>query len=221
MSARGVFIIRKNNEEKGLRIHCDAFPTRAGRDVVDMIKGSDLGKMFDLMAEDPGVNDRCFSRTELESHVLNNVPYKFRNEAGFIQDSSQCEHGYVVDLDESKLEYYDGFQDCPDPGNRYGTDMSCDGFYPCKMVTSFSLDYVKSHSTVGVVSQMGEEESFEDRSCLLHEDLLLNISDIMASLGGCVAALSAAGKDVDYGDLLMDNLNAIEKDIAHVKTMIA
>lgn len=63
----------------------------------------------------------------------------------FIKDSLFCEHGYIINLDTGRFEYWKGFQTEPDPENRYGTeadeaDWREDAYYPCKMLWSLPLD---------------------------------------------------------------------------------
>lgn len=59
----------------------------------------------------------------------------------FIEDSLFCEYAYVINPDDNVLEFYVGFQKQPQEGNRYGTEDDS-GYYPCKMVKAFPLDYL-------------------------------------------------------------------------------
>lgn len=58
----------------------------------------------------------------------------------FIKDSLFCEWAYIINLDDRVLEIYQGFQERPDPNNRYGCERNRDGYYPCKKALSIPFD---------------------------------------------------------------------------------
>ena len=64
----------------------------------------------------------------------------------FIRESLMCEYGYIFDLDSLELEIYEGRQKEPSEGNRYGTEKDDTGYYPCKLICSFSYDLIKTMS---------------------------------------------------------------------------
>lgn len=73
----------------------------------------------------------------------------------FIHDSLFCEWGYVLNLDDNKLEVYKGFQHHPHKLGRYCDQVMQDQqhysggpYYPCALVMEFSLD------------QLPDDESF-------------------------------------------------------------
>lgn len=59
--------------------------------------------------------------------------------SSFIKDSLWCEYAYIINLDTGVLEFWKGFQQIPDPGNRYGCECS-DGYYPCRLELEIPLD---------------------------------------------------------------------------------
>ena len=64
----------------------------------------------------------------------------------FIKNSLFCEYAYIINLDTNCLEFWVGFQDKPCEGNRYGTETgdNLDKYYPCKMMSYYSLDTEKT-----------------------------------------------------------------------------
>ena len=222
MSTRGVFIIRKNNEEKGIYIPLDAYPACAGAMVVDLVKEVDMNQAYENMVEDAELSS--MSLGAFANTARNGWVSRFANEADFIKDSLYCEHGYVIDLDQDTLDYYVGFQKEPDLSNRYGTTRSETGYYPCRLAKSFALADVRSRDTDEIIDEMadtcyvggGIEGKF---SCA---DVLLNITDMQTSLGGCIAAVSAAMRnEEECMGILRDNLSAIERNVANIRQMLA
>ena len=65
------------------------------------------------------------------------------NKIDFIKDSLWCEYAYIYDIDKKELEIYDGFQEKPQEGNRYGTEQRkghVRGYYPCRLAGKITLD---------------------------------------------------------------------------------
>ena len=59
----------------------------------------------------------------------------------FIDDSLFCEWGYIANLDSKQLEVYRGLQHSkPVDNSRYGSDLTRQGYYPCKQIASYSLN---------------------------------------------------------------------------------
>lgn len=77
---------------------------------------------------------------------LLDTPYKWSRSAMW---------GYILNLDTDELEVWKGFQEKPDPGNRYG-QASDRGYYPCKMIAGFPLDEVTPEMVKALEGQ-GEE----------------------------------------------------------------
>jgi hypothetical protein len=69
----------------------------------------------------------------------------------FILNSLLCEWGYIINLDDWTLEAWEGFQTWPTEGNRYGVDGTEDGYYPCKLSYSVSLDALDPQKFVAAV----------------------------------------------------------------------
>lgn len=58
----------------------------------------------------------------------------------FIDDSLFCEWGYIANLDSHELEVYRGLQRSkPEEPSRYGSDITRQGYYPCKQIASWNL----------------------------------------------------------------------------------
>ena len=69
----------------------------------------------------------------------------------FIKDSAFCEYGYIINLDDNVLEYWEGFQHDPDPSNRYGTEPYegyKNTYYPCKLINTFSFEQLNDVDTI-------------------------------------------------------------------------
>ena len=68
-----------------------------------------------------------------------------RNNIEFAGDSLCCEYAYVIDLDKKTFEAYSGFNKTPPtPGERFAHMPPDDGYYPVKLVASWSLDELPS-----------------------------------------------------------------------------
>lgn len=76
----------------------------------------------------------------------------------FIKDSLFCEYAYIINLDDEVLEFYEGFQKEAQKGNRYG-ETEEDGYYPCKLVFTISLNEIIETDINSMVEQM--ETGFE------------------------------------------------------------
>lgn len=75
----------------------------------------------------------------------------------FIKDSLFCEYGYIINLDTHYLEFWLGFQNEPDPNNRYGAEIYHDyseDYYPCKLVGEFKLSDISTHNVDEFIDMM-------------------------------------------------------------------
>ncbi len=174
MSTRGIFIIRKDNVEKGLYIPHDAYPEDAGMDVVDLIQTTDLSALFDCITEydewdipeeddHPDVPDFFDYKQCKMAAGRSKRLWAQRDTKDFIRDSRSCEYGYVVDLDNRQLEYYVGFQQEPQEGNPYGTQYQgqySKKYYPCRLVAVFTMSYL----TIVDIGQVVEEMRHSNES---------------------------------------------------------
>lgn len=96
---------------------------------------------------------------ELEHYMLNNK---------FIKESLFCEYAYIINLDTMKFEFYDGFQQKPQIGNRFGEEL-CEGYYPCRLVGVFNLTDINSKDKASdLVEKMQKilDDSVDDPSVL-------------------------------------------------------
>ena len=157
MSTRGSFILRKNAEDKELYIRCDAYPDCAGREVIELIRATNLGILYDLLF--PSDDGEDYSVDLCVNAVSHLTPYGYRlMNNPFIQDSLMCEYAYVIDLDDHKLYFYVGWQNAPQEGNRYGvepkTGQTGKRYYPCRLVAIFSFAFIRATETDAIIKLM-------------------------------------------------------------------
>lgn len=157
MSTRASFIIRKGGIDKELYNHFDGYPSGLGRDVLNLIKTTNVHLLYDLLI--PSADGMDFSAARFEEAVGKMKPYEYRQlNSLFIQDSLSCEYAYVIDIDDKKLFFYVGFQHVPQEGNRYGVEgkpcHSGDVYYPCRLSAIFSFSFICATETAGIVELM-------------------------------------------------------------------
>ena len=170
MGTRGTLGFRVNGVDKLTYNHYDSYPDWLGKDVVEWCrtkKGQwDAVKARATALED--VSDRKPTMADVErlSQYANlgvscGDPYQewyvllretqgeldaildaavFESQAGFITDSRFCEYGYIVNLDDMVLEFYEGFQKEPHNKGRYANEPGSEGYFSCALVGSFPLD---------------------------------------------------------------------------------
>ena len=83
------------------------------------------------------------------------------DDSDFIKDSLFCEYAYIINLDTNVLEFYKGFQDVPQDGNRYGIEKT-DGYYPCKLEAEIPIDQIQSAKDVNEIISKFMNEKEED-----------------------------------------------------------
>lgn len=115
-------------------------PDGLGEDVLDLIVRINKDNGWEVFKEntlkikdnDKDKNTIDLSGSEwLNELYLGNLKYwTFDNE--FIKESLYCEYGYIINLDTMNFEYYTGFQQIPQIGNKFGV-IEKDGYYPCKL----------------------------------------------------------------------------------------
>ena len=161
MSTRGLFMIRKDGEDKGVYIPHDAYPNVAGEAIYDFLHsvGVDLERVYKRMTDDDGVKAPELD-TFLITAVNQNGLLYYNEDKDFIYDSLMCEHAYIINLDDDTLEYYIGYQEKPQEGNRYSGKVSSIGtytgktYYSCKLAAVFTLEYVKNTSKQDLINKM-------------------------------------------------------------------
>jgi len=73
---------------------------------------------------------------------------------GFMRNSLFCEYGYIINLDKGVLEFWRGFQNDPQEGNRFGETPDDDGYYPCKLAAEIPLAEITWARVNELVEQM-------------------------------------------------------------------
>ena len=71
----------------------------------------------------------------------------------FIKESLYCEYGYIINLDNMKLEYYLGDQEKPQKNNRFGNTI-IDGYYPCRLVCNFDILSISEDNFENIIEKM-------------------------------------------------------------------
>lgn len=187
MGTRGCYGFRKNGIDKLTYNHFDSYPDCLGHIMAEFCKSTPLSEMneiFDrliLVDENdkptPEQIDECkryyngnvaskspedwyclLREAQGEPNAYKNGLRYMTDSHEFIKDSLFCEYAYIINLDTKKLEFWVGFQQKPDAGNRYG--MTSDrGYYPCKMKASYSLlpRYMEKRSVEGIVEDMNKK----------------------------------------------------------------
>lgn len=87
---------------------------------------------------------------------MNNKAYMIDN-GDFIKNSLWCEYGYIINLDEEVLEYYEGFQKQPQSDNRYGCIPDEHGYYPCKLILEIPLNELDDVDKIVHMMELGED----------------------------------------------------------------
>ncbi len=96
--------------------------------------------------------------------IDNNSKVYMTDGINFIKDSFSCEYAYIINLDDSMLEFYAGFQTSPSEGNRYGTEISHEGdsnnYYPCKLIMTFPLEEMRDAVQVALAMDSAIDEVY-------------------------------------------------------------
>lgn len=85
------------------------------------------------------------------------------DDISFIKDSLFCEYAYIINLDDSTLEFWNGFQRTPTE-NRYGNNTDDDRYYTCKLLMSIPLQHIteKRINADAIVEMMNELAKIDD-----------------------------------------------------------
>lgn len=191
MGTRGLYGFRKNGEDKLTYNHFDSYPDWLGRKVVEFCKETSIEEMsaifdkivlvdeyakptkaqiescikyYDGRVSTQSVEDWYCLLREAQGNLdvyKDGLEYMIDNH-GFIENSLFCEYAYIINLDDGVLEFYLGFQKEPDYNNRYGTE-NYNGYYPCKMVSSYPIEKMHEWSVDFHVDDMNElsEEGYK------------------------------------------------------------
>ena len=198
MDRKGIFIIKKRKEEKGLHIEERAEPAFAGFDVANLIKTVDLDKLFALLEEDNS-GTASFDAKQLSGAVAEDQTIPFENMASQAESLLKDGIGYVINLDEDLLEVHAG-----------------------ETSKMYDLSYVIDADMEEILNDM------EDLVCVAEEindiisvsEALAHVGDIQNALGTYVAALSSfLEEDEEACDLMERQLASIEKDIHYLQKM--
>ena len=108
--------------------------------------------------------NRAQGKPELLKELVEKEGFAFMlDDCGFIRDSLWCEYAYIINLDTHMLEFWKGFQQSPQMGNRYGRVMK-NGYYPCRLVTKIRLrDITSPQDVVEILNKRTKEASLSDR----------------------------------------------------------
>ena len=187
MSTRGCYGFRKNGIDKITYNHYDSYPDWLGRHIASFCKETSIDEMNEIFDKIVLVDERSIPNADQIKECIEYFDGSvsrqseedwyclLRNAQGnlnvyknglrymidshdFISDSLFCEYAYIINLDTKKLEFWKGFQEKPDKNNRYGTE-SDRGYYPCKMVKSYSLlpRYMKNRDVDQMVEEMDKK----------------------------------------------------------------
>jgi len=194
MGTRGTCGFRKNGVDKLMYVHFDSYPGGLGAQVVKFLKQTSVAEMSTIFDKiemvdkdtkptaqqieaceewtDPSVSEQstddwyCLLRNAQGELGAFKKGLRYMLEANdFIKDSLLCENGYIVNLDDEVLEFWEGFQENPQEGNRYGTEKDGD-YYPCRLVKTYPLeDFGNNNNPFDYVADMqkalGEEDEEE------------------------------------------------------------
>ena len=106
-----------------------------------------------------------FMSRDLGAEILTNVSFTdgeciLKDMSSFALDSLFCEWAYVIDFDTRSFEIYEGFQQEPHYCKRFEGKKK-DGYYPVKMIKSYSLDELP---------EIEEFKEFFEKYCEEHSD---------------------------------------------------
>jgi hypothetical protein len=182
MGTRGVVGFRKNGVDKLMYNHFDSYPSGLGAKVIGFLMDTSVEEMLTIFDKIEMIDEHskptaqqieeCKRWTDLKvSKQTTNDWYCLLREAqgelgafkeglrymleanDFIKDSLFCEYGYIVNLDDNVLEFWEGYQEKPQEGNRYGTEAS-EGYYPCRLVKTYPLSDFQYDNQIDYIADM-------------------------------------------------------------------
>ena len=192
MGTRGTYGFRKNGVDKFTYNHFDSYPEYLGSQVADFCRNTSIDELNEIFDRIQLVNENsvpdeeqvkdCEKWTNLEVSTQSTTDwycllreaqgdldvYKdglnyMTDHSSFIRDSSCCQYGYIINLDTNELEYWEGYQNKPQPGNRYGVYKE-DGSYPCRLIMTFPLDRIPENAVEQMNSGQRIDESVQSET---------------------------------------------------------
>jgi hypothetical protein len=189
MGTRGIYGLRKGGVDKLTYNHYDSYPEGLGADIVRFCENHTLEQLHEIFDKIILVDEETKPTAEqieeikkynrnLSGHTDDEWYNLLRNTQGdlsvydsecrymidsreFIKDSLFCEYGYIINLDEEILEYWEGFQSRPQCYNRYGETANGE-YYPCKLRETFSLNNLPSN-VVEIMQKLANDEETEEQ----------------------------------------------------------
>lgn len=175
MGTSAMYGFYKNGVTKATYSHSDGYPAGLGSEIVDFIKDTpvnELNQIFDKIVMVDRNKKATAKQIEncieyFNKYVSTKKPtdwycllhgsqgnlnaYKsdlkyMVDSSDFIKDSLCCEWAYIINLDENRLEVYEGFQTEPQK-NRYELTESDNDYYNCALIKTFDLNNIPSNWT--------------------------------------------------------------------------
>lgn len=186
MSTRGFTSFAVNGETKTAYNHSDSYPDGLGFGVLYWLREADIDSAA-VMAralrvvnsdDDPTDEDIArlapFTNTGVGARRDRPDWYQLLRgthgdpaailAAGVVEDASSfptdslfAEWGYVVDFDSQSLEVYVGFQREPHEAGRFASLTGRDGYYPVRLIASWSLANLPSDEAFLAAAQESED----------------------------------------------------------------
>lgn len=105
------------------------------RGYITLDEAAEIYKIFPFISRNHGAGI-----LRLIANDAGSGPIYLRDEIDFVNDSLFNEGTYVIDLDSHVFEVYDGFQEAPHNDGRFASQEDNRGYYPVRLVKSYSLD---------------------------------------------------------------------------------
>ena len=123
-----------------------------GRGYITVDESAEIDKIFPFLSRNHGAGVLSLIAEDEGSGVI-----YLRDEIDFVRDSLFNEGTYVIDLDSRVFEVYVGFQESPHNDGRFASQQDERGYYPVRLVKSYSLDNLPT--TEEFLEDFSEEEA--------------------------------------------------------------
>lgn len=110
-----------------------------GRPFITMEESAQIDHIFPFVSRDHGTDI-----LNLVADYEGDGPIYLVDQINFAANSLFNEGTYVIDLDAGVFEVYEGFQNQPHSDGRFASDKENRGYYPVRLVKSYSLDNLPS-----------------------------------------------------------------------------